>query len=173
MSTALPDSICEKPRTGEENNVTILVAEDIPILRKTLSVQLPKAFPKSTIAFVSCGEEATKALLNQEYIAVSPDGSENWIEKPKQFDVAFLDHNMPVKFGEENVEGTGVSVALDVRRSRSDGDARCLLVSHSSSQIDESMREAFDRVLLKPATPRDYKEIAKEAYSKIERRNTD
>lgn len=163
MSVYLKDSSSREELTEEKSGPRVLVAEDQAIFRMTLSKQLPKAFQGSTISFVDCGDEATKALRGEEYIAVSPDGSANWIDKANRFDVAFLDHNMPVEFRGQNAEKTGVSVAVDIRRSQSDEGMKCMLVSHSSTEINESdreMRDLFDEVVVKPATPREYKAIA-------------
>lgn len=146
----------------------ILVAEDQPLHRMILSRQLSQVFGRSSISFVGCGEEAAKALRGEEYLATSPDGHDSWMEKPSQFDVAFLDHNMPVTNDGDPRDGVGVQVAEEIKRTRSAEDHPCFLVSHSSRELDEmeaGIWSVFDSVIQKPAPKKSYEEIARKIGS--------
>ncbi len=156
-------SIGSPTSSKHEQETNILVVEDGIFNREILSRQLPKIFRRSSLTFVETADQATRALRGEEYLATSPDGKTKWMQGPDHFDVAFLDHHMPCTVDGPFDSRAGVEVAKALRRTQSEGDRPCLLVSHSSEQLGEAdleVREIFDEVLVKPASNARYKEIA-------------
>jgi len=144
---------------AEAKQYKVLVAEDNRLLRKVASVQLERVFPEAKVSFVGCGEEAENALSGKPYTSLSASGLSSARKSAESFDLAFLDHNMPIAADGPNDENAGVNVARNVRRNSS--DLSCVLVSYSSNPEDLEPG-LFDRVLKKPASQKCFREIVDE-----------
>lgn len=134
---------------------TVVIADDLPIVRMVLSLQIKALFEKYglqiEVVTVGDAENAAKAMTKRKFEALSPTGQKEPHERCEDVVLGIFDMQMP-RNGIRNkiADRAGIRAAKKVRRKEK---RHTLIVAHSSDIPKDVPKKLFDEKINKNPSP--------------------